>query len=253
MLENAQVLRVRNQGETAAFDLLTAMRGDAAAAERFLARFASLPAAEIALLLLAMWGISTLLPAADALTFLTAGLLGTVGLWIADRTGFRPALDPGVSNRQRYWIPLLVGGAILSAYVLITGAPLLWTRDGVPVCTAVGAQYSPCVVPDGQGGAFVVWLDGRGLLSLRDVYAQRLTAGGAVAAGWPADGALIWNHSTPDHLVACGDGSGGFFVAWDTGRRYGSGIRTSTVIGGKRGKTSTRAKPATEPEEDPGE
>lgn len=43
---------------------------------------------------------------------MTAGILGTLGLWIADRTGFRPALDPGVSNRQRYWIPLLIGGAI---------------------------------------------------------------------------------------------------------------------------------------------
>ncbi|WP_435417743.1 DUF475 domain-containing protein [Parerythrobacter aurantius] len=46
--------------------------------ERFLARFASLPAAEIAMLLLAMWGISTMLPDADALTFLVSGLLGLV-------------------------------------------------------------------------------------------------------------------------------------------------------------------------------
>lgn len=46
--------------------------------ERFLARFASLPAAEIALLLLAMWGISTMLPGEEALTFLVAGLLGLV-------------------------------------------------------------------------------------------------------------------------------------------------------------------------------
>lgn len=46
--------------------------------ERFLARFASLPAAEIAILLLAMWGISTVLSPDDALTFLTAGVLGLV-------------------------------------------------------------------------------------------------------------------------------------------------------------------------------
>lgn len=46
--------------------------------ERFLARFASLPAAEIALLLLALWSISTVLAPDDALTFLTAGLLGLV-------------------------------------------------------------------------------------------------------------------------------------------------------------------------------
>lgn len=46
--------------------------------EAQLTKFAALPAAEIALLLLALWGISALLPAADALTFLVAGLLGLV-------------------------------------------------------------------------------------------------------------------------------------------------------------------------------
>jgi hypothetical protein len=43
---------------------------------------------------------------------LTAGLIGLAGLWLADRTGFMPALDPRVSNRQRYLIPLLIGGGI---------------------------------------------------------------------------------------------------------------------------------------------
>ncbi|RXZ66708.1 DUF475 domain-containing protein [Pelagerythrobacter rhizovicinus] len=43
-----------------------------------LARFAALPAAEIALLLLTLWGISTMLDPADALTFLVAGILGLV-------------------------------------------------------------------------------------------------------------------------------------------------------------------------------
>ena len=42
----------------------------------------------------------------------SAGSIGLVGLWIADRTGFMPALDPRVSNRQRYLIPLLFGGGI---------------------------------------------------------------------------------------------------------------------------------------------
>ncbi|MGN3973316.1 DUF475 domain-containing protein [Tsuneonella sp. SYSU-LHT278] len=46
--------------------------------ERFLGRFAALPAAEIGLLLLAIWGISLLLPDADALTFVVAGILGIV-------------------------------------------------------------------------------------------------------------------------------------------------------------------------------
>jgi hypothetical protein len=40
------------------------------------------------------------------------GLLGLVGIWVSERTGFMPALDPRVSNRQRYWLPLLAGGGI---------------------------------------------------------------------------------------------------------------------------------------------
>ena len=48
------------------------------ALEEQLAKFAALPAAEIAILLLAMWGISTLLTPEDALTFLIAGILGVV-------------------------------------------------------------------------------------------------------------------------------------------------------------------------------
>jgi hypothetical protein len=48
------------------------------AIERSLARVSALPAIEIAILLLAMWGISTMLSIADAHTFLVAGMLGLV-------------------------------------------------------------------------------------------------------------------------------------------------------------------------------
>ncbi len=49
-----------------------------ASVERALARVSTLPKVEIALLLLAMWGISTFLPIEDAHTFLVAGMLGLV-------------------------------------------------------------------------------------------------------------------------------------------------------------------------------
>ncbi|MBU2033997.1 MAG: DUF475 domain-containing protein, partial [Alphaproteobacteria bacterium] len=57
-----------------------------AVVEEKLTRVSALPAVEIGLLLLVMWGISTLLPAEEALTFLTAGLLGVV-TYIAGSTG----------------------------------------------------------------------------------------------------------------------------------------------------------------------
>ena len=46
--------------------------------ERALSKFAALPAAEIAILLLVLWGISTMLQPDEALTFLVAGILGLV-------------------------------------------------------------------------------------------------------------------------------------------------------------------------------
>lgn len=46
--------------------------------EEWLSRFAALPAAEIAILLLVLWGISGLLNPDEALTFLIAGILGLV-------------------------------------------------------------------------------------------------------------------------------------------------------------------------------
>jgi len=48
------------------------------AIERFLSKFSALPAVEIALLLLAVWGISLMLEPAEALTFLVAAILGLV-------------------------------------------------------------------------------------------------------------------------------------------------------------------------------
>ncbi|WP_427968436.1 DUF475 domain-containing protein [Altererythrobacter sp.] len=46
--------------------------------EKWLSKFGALPAAEIALLLLALWGMSTLLAPDEALTFLISGILGLV-------------------------------------------------------------------------------------------------------------------------------------------------------------------------------
>lgn len=55
--------------------------------ERFLARFAALPAIEIGLLLLILWGISLTLPLAEAHTFLVSGALGIVTFIAVDALG----------------------------------------------------------------------------------------------------------------------------------------------------------------------
>jgi uncharacterized protein len=58
-----------------------------AAIEQQLTKVSALPAIEIGLLLLVLWGISSLLPDADALTFLTAGLTGLLTFIAVDALG----------------------------------------------------------------------------------------------------------------------------------------------------------------------
>jgi len=55
--------------------------------ERWLGKFSAVPAAEIALLLLCLWGISTMLEPAAAHTFLVAGLLGLVTFIAVEAVG----------------------------------------------------------------------------------------------------------------------------------------------------------------------
>jgi hypothetical protein len=97
--------------------------------------------------------------------------------------------------------------------VLVFGASpgLAWQPDGVPVCTAAGAQTRPVVIPDGTGGAFVVWQDERS--GTPQVYAQRLDADGNTL--WASQGVLVSSGFYPQKKpVAVGDGVGGLFVAW---------------------------------------
>ena len=37
----------------------------------------------------------------------------------------------------------------------------LWSQNGIPICTADGTQLTPQATPNGRGGAFIIWSDGR--------------------------------------------------------------------------------------------
>jgi hypothetical protein len=85
-----------------------------------------------------------------------------------------------------------------------------WVSGGVPLCTATGNQSVPQLVSDGAGGAIVAWQDSR---DGNDIYAQRVSAGGAVQ--WTMDGVAI-SVSTGNQYAPqlASDGSGGAIVAW---------------------------------------
>jgi len=119
-----------------------------------------------------------------------------------------------------------VRGLPLYAIVLCVAAPpaqAAWPHDSnngnVAVCTAVDGQYSPAIVPDGTGGAFVAWEDNRSGTS-SDIYVQRLDATGVPQ--WTPNGVPVCSAIGAQSAVAmASDGTGGAIVAW-TDRRNGN-------------------------------
>ena len=67
--------------------------------------------------------------------------------------------------------------------------------------------------PDGAGGTYVVWTSDRDGVS--DVYLQRVTSAGNVAAGWPAAGlAVCTAPGVQEEAGLISDGGTGVFVGW---------------------------------------
>lgn len=93
-----------------------------------------------------------------------------------------------------------------------------WEPSGVAVGSDWVEQWSPVVLPDGAGGAFVVWM--RLLTNGRsDVYAQRLDAEGRIE--WGPGGAIVCDAPSTNNSIACvPDGSGGLIVVFDDDRSW---------------------------------
>jgi hypothetical protein len=73
---------------------------------------------------------------------------------------------------------------------LVVAVPSIWAswiQDGIPVCTEVGSQAYPEIIPDADGGAILTWDDCR--TADWDIYVQRIDASGA--ALWTAEGVAL--------------------------------------------------------------
>ncbi len=106
---------------------------------------------------------------------------------------------------------------------IATAAHADWPADGVVLCSACRAR-GVIIAPDGTGGAFVTWTDERNSTTGTndDVFMQRVTASGAIAPGWPADGlpvslAPLAQQTDGIHSIVP-DGLGGVIVAWRDSR-----------------------------------
>jgi hypothetical protein len=121
--------------------------------------------------------------------------------------------------------PGAVGVVDLYAQRVDSSGTVRWTSDGVVVSNAAGQQgtgLALSIVPDGSGGAIVVWADSRNAATNGwDIYTQRLDANG-VTQWLPATGVVVCDaigdqgvfSSVPTQLAAAPDGSGGVLASW---------------------------------------
>lgn len=103
---------------------------------------------------------------------------------------------------------------IIAQRVDAAGNPL-WAVNGVLVCSASWRQIEQIIVPDGQGGAILAWMDERsGIINDWEIYAQRIGPGGIGL--WPVDGVLISvaDPGTVQAPVLQPDGQGGAIISW---------------------------------------
>jgi len=99
---------------------------------------------------------------------------------------------------------------------------VLWGEHGVLVCDHDNEAHIPDIVSDGNGGAYVVWIDYR--INPPDIYAQHIDADGQPS--WTADGLAICTEADyqfyPNVLL---DAYGDAYFIWydfrDSGNIYG--------------------------------
>ncbi|TAK54594.1 MAG: T9SS type A sorting domain-containing protein [Bacteroidetes bacterium] len=90
------------------------------------------------------------------------------------------------------------------------GEPI-WDSDGLVICNVPYSQRHPIVASDGNGGAIIVWEDGRNGGSM--LYAQRVNASGVPQ--WATNGIRVTLDSALQlRPVIISDENGGAIIAW---------------------------------------
>ena len=108
------------------------------------------------------------------------------------------------------WKDYRLGTDIYAQRVDKYGTPL-WTANGVAVCSQINSQSDPRIIPDGVGGAFITWEDGRN--GSTDIYAQRIDKDGNSL--WTTDGVAVCTAAGDQasaHIAT--DALGGVLIVW---------------------------------------
>ncbi|MGD1047641.1 MAG: T9SS type A sorting domain-containing protein [Candidatus Krumholzibacteriaceae bacterium] len=135
-------------------------------------------------------------------------------------TGSSPAVaSDGSGGAIIAWQDNRGAGLDIFAQRLDASGTPQWAENGIAVCTAAGDQSTVLMTPDGAGGAYIVWLDGRAGSS--DIYAQRVDGSGA--ARWTTNGVAVCSATGEQSFAQLGrTGSGALLVAWQDFRAGGT-------------------------------
>jgi hypothetical protein len=130
------------------------------------------------------------------------------------------ALLDGLGGVIIAWEDRRTGAWDIYANRLDLSGNVLWTTNGVAICTAGQDQYDPVIDTDTDGGAIIAWSDPRTLD--HDVYAQHVNSSGT--ALWTANGVGVCTvANTQFHAVMVSDDNGGAVIVWED---YRSGIES---------------------------
>jgi hypothetical protein len=87
-----------------------------------------------------------------------------------------------------------------------------WTVDGVAVCVFFEDQGNPAIIPDGHGGAVILWEDNWNVVQY-DIYGQRVDENGAII--WTPGGISICSAADNQYDISMvADGTGGAIITW---------------------------------------
>ncbi len=141
----------------------------------------------------------------------------------ATQDQFDPRIIPdGSGGAIVVWQDQRSGAFDVYAQRINSSGAVLWTTNGVALCTASGSQIYPFITPDGGGGAIVTWTDYRAGFPNTDIYAQRISAAGSVL--WTADGVVINALPSTQYFANIAtDGASGAIITWMDNRTAPNG------------------------------
>lgn len=104
---------------------------------------------------------------------------------------------------------------------------VVWTANGVSVCSAANTQSNPKIEPDGSGGVYIAWQDKRNGLDY-DVYVQRINASGIMQ--WATNGVVICSATGSQSAVdMTSKGVSGAIITWKDQRSGNLDIYTQKI------------------------